>query len=238
MPLFAADIQPFDWQRILLSDNAPPVFLLEIAFRCVVTYLMVLGVLRLSGRRGVRQLSIFELSIILALGSAAGDAMFYDDVPLLHVLVVFVVVGGLYRLFNLLTERYPAFSDWLEGAPVLLIEDGELKYDTLQKQNLTQKELFGELRQYQVEHLGQVRRAYIEPTGEVSIYFFDDADVRPGLPIWPERKLDKRHRPEQAGPHACACCGHVQDLPKGTPAHCANCRHNQWIPAADSCRVT
>ena len=137
MPLFlAADITPFDWQRILLSENAPPLYLLEIAARCVVTYLLILGALRITGRRGVRQLSIFELSIILALGSAAGDAMFYDDVPLLHVTVVFVVVSALYVLFNRLTERFPSFSDWLEGTPILLVEDGQIKHGTPGRRHL------------------------------------------------------------------------------------------------------
>ncbi|GGG56296.1 DUF421 domain-containing protein [Hymenobacter glacieicola] len=235
--LLAADIQPFDWKRILISDNAPPLFLLEIALRCVVTYLLVLGALRVTGRRGVRQLSIFELSIILALGSAAGDAMFYDDVPLAHVAVVFVLISGLYLLFNWLTEQYPRFSDWLEGAPILLIEEGEIKFDALKKQNLTQKELFGELRQYQVEHLGQVRRAYIEATGNVSIYFFEDADVRPGLPIWPERIKQAQRRVEQAGEYACASCGHVQQLPRGGVAHCAVCHQDVWVPTCADKRV-
>ena len=156
--LLAAAIEPFDWQRLLWSADAPPAYLGEVVFRCVVTYLLTLAALRVTGRRGVRQLSIFELSIILALGSAAGDAMFYAEVPLMHVAVVFVVVPGLYWLFNRLTEWFPRFSDWFEGAPVLLVEDGRLNLANFRSLRLTQKELFGELRQQQVEHLGQVRR--------------------------------------------------------------------------------
>ncbi|RPD50395.1 DUF421 domain-containing protein [Hymenobacter sediminis] len=235
--LLASPIEPFDWKRIFLSDDAPALFLLEIAFRCIVTYLMVLGALRVTGRRGVRQLSIFELSIILALGSAAGDAMFYDDVPLLHVAVVFVLVSALYLIFNRLTEQYPRFSDWLEGAPILLIEEGEIKIEALKNQNLTQKELFGELRQHQVEHLGQVRRAYIEATGNVSIYFFETEDVRPGLPIWPERVQQTQQRVAEAGAHACACCGHVQTLPRGGTANCVVCHKDKWISACTSKRL-
>lgn len=36
----------------------------------------------MTGRRGVRQMSLFEVLIILTLGSAAGDVAFYDDVPM------------------------------------------------------------------------------------------------------------------------------------------------------------
>ncbi len=235
--LLAADITPFDWQRMLWSANEPPLFLLEVALRCVLTYLMTIAALRVTGRRGVKQLSLFELSIILALGSAAGDTMLYDDTPLMHALVVFTMVSLLYYLFNRATEHFPRFSDFLEGAPVLLIEEGKICLESFQKQNLTQKELFGELRQLQVEHLGQVRRAYIEATGEMSVFFYADEDVRPGLPIWPERLTEKRRRVEQDGKFACAQCGQVQELPRGGQATCPECRHDEWTPAREETRV-
>lgn len=238
MLFLATPVEPFDWNRIFFSEDIPPLFLLEVAFRCVLTYLFIIGALRVTGRRGVRQLSLFELSIILALGSAAGDAMFYEDVPILHVFVVFVVVSCLYLLFNYLTERFPIFSDWLEGAPVLLVEDGRIHLENFTKQNLTQKELFGEMRQLQVEHLGQVRRAYIEATGDISLYFFENKDVRLGLPIWPERVADTHRRAQDAGAYACAQCAHVQELTRGEATKCTVCQHDAWVPACAALRIT
>ncbi|UPL48033.1 DUF421 domain-containing protein [Hymenobacter sublimis] len=235
--LLAASITPFDWNRILWSDDAPPLYLLEVAARCVFTYILTLGVLRITGRRGVKQLSLFELSIVLALGSAAGDAMFYDDVPLSHVVVVFAAVALMYVGFNRLTEHLPRFSDWLEGAPVLLVEEGVVNMSNFRKQRLNQKELFGELRQQQIEHLGQVRRVYIEATGEMSIFFFDDTDVRPGLPIWPERVDAAVRRVSEAGNFACAQCGTVQLLPRGGVATCPSCQCDKWVPTCDDKRV-
>lgn len=236
-PFIATDIIPFDWHRILWSDEAPPLFLLEVALRCVITYLLIIAALRVTGRRGVRQLSLFELSIILALGSAAGDTMLYDDTPVLHAVVVFVVVTALYRTFNWATEAYPRFSDWLEGKPVLLVEEGRICLDNFNRQNITQKELFGELRQVQVEQLGQVRRAYIEATGNFSIYFYEQEEVKPGLPIWPERLTQKQRRAEEAGDYACACCGQVEKLPRGGTAQCPVCRDDEWIAASEAKRV-
>jgi uncharacterized membrane protein YcaP (DUF421 family) len=218
MPLLAETITPFDWQRLLWTADAPPAFLFEVAFRCVAVYLLTLAALRITGRRGVRQLSLFELSIILALGSAAGDAMFYQDTALTHILVVFAVVMLLYIIFNRLTEYFPRFSDWLEGKPVKLIADGAIVDRALRNQNLTHKELFGELRQLQVEHLGQVRLAYIEATGQVSAYFYPDAEVRPGLPILPELLAAPLEVIAEAGTYACTECGQALEL---TPAPAA-----------------
>ena len=228
--LLAETVTPFDWQRLLWTAEAPPTFLFEVAFRCVVTYLVLLATLRITGRRGVRQLSIFELSIILALGSAAGDTMFYHDTPLLPVLLVFALVGAMYWLFNRLTEWFPRFSDWLEGVPVLLIDEGRVNTKNLDKLNLTQKELFGELRQQQVEHLGQVRRAYMEATGNLSAYFYAPDETQPGLPIWPELLADSRRRVAAAGPHACCKCGQVQEITQDADAICPVCQAEKWVP--------
>ena len=229
------DLIPFDWSRLFI-DDAPWLFLLEIALRSLVGYLLVLGALRVSGRRGVGQLSLFELSIVLALGSAAGDVMLYHDTPLLPTAVVFVVVMALYTLFNRLTEWFPRFSDWLEGRPVRLMLDGAILPEALNKQNLTQKELFSQLRLLQVEHLGQVRCAYIEATGRISIFFYPDAEVRPGLPIFPELLRDALKTIPEPGTYACTSCGCVAEWAAGQH-QCPMCGNACWLAASEAKRV-
>ena len=231
------DITPFDWQRMLLSDEAPPLFLAEVAVRSVAMYLLILAALRISGRRGVRQLSLFELTIILGLGSAAGDAMLYHDTPLLHALVVFGVVMALYVAFNRLTEKLPRFGDWLEGVPVLLVNEGRLDEKALQRERFTQKELFAELRQYQIEHLGQVRRAYLEPTGEVSVFFCEPAATRPGLPIWPDVLETAAGALPEAAAYACTTCGYVATWPPAARQACPVCGCARWLKASTERRV-
>jgi uncharacterized membrane protein YcaP (DUF421 family) len=236
--LFLADVTPFDWQRLWWPGEHPPLFGLEVVFRCVATYLMLLATLRITGRRSVKQLSLFELSLIIGLGSIAGDTMFYPEVPLSHAVIVFGVVIGLYILLNYLTEISPRFSDWMEGKETQLLLDGQLCWETFHQENLTHKELFGELRQQQVEHLGQVRAVYSEATGEISVFFYEDADVRPGLPIRPEELAKGRDTIEAAGSHACLNCGYVADLPPLPAFACPVCREGRWLPACTTRRVT
>ena len=185
LALLAADIAPFDWQRLFISNEAPLGFLGEVFVRSIFAFVLTIGALRITGKRGVRQLSLFEFGLILVLGSAAGDATFYHDVPLLYVVVVFGVVMALYTLFNYLIDKHPRLERIMEGAPELIITEGEIDLPAFNKASLTAQELFGQLRQHQVEHLGQVRRLYLEATGEVSVYFFEPQHERPGLPIWP-----------------------------------------------------
>ena len=81
----------FDLQRILFGD-APLLFALEIALRTAIMLVYSMFLLRLLGRRGLAQLSLFEFVLIIALGSAVGDPMFYPNVPVLHGLIVITVV--------------------------------------------------------------------------------------------------------------------------------------------------
>jgi uncharacterized membrane protein YcaP (DUF421 family) len=84
-------IQAFDWRRMLWGDE-PPLFLLEIVFRTMVIYGYTMALMRWLGSRTIGQLSSIEFLLVIALGSAVGDAMFYPDVPLLHAIAVITVV--------------------------------------------------------------------------------------------------------------------------------------------------
>lgn len=204
--------------------------------RTVVTYLL-LGALRITGRRSVKQLSLFELSIVIGLGSIAGDTMFYPEVPLSHALIVFGTVMGLYWGLNRLIEVWPRFSDWMEGKDVLLLCQGRLHWANFDQQNLTQKELFDELRQQQVEHLGQLKAVYSEASGELSLFFYEDDDVRPGLSTIPEELAGATEAITTASPHACVRCGHVETLQPAAAHACPVCRGKCWLPACTARRV-
>lgn len=231
-------IQPFDWQRIFLSEELPIAFLFEVAFRSTLMYVLIVLTLRVTGKRGVKQLSLFELTIILSLGSAAGDAMFYHDVALLHVLVVFAVVIVLYLGFNRLTEQSTQAERWLEGHSSCIIEEGILNMEAFKKENLTFQELFGEIRQQHVEHLGQVKKLYLEANGEISVFFYETEQVRSGMPILPEILAKPFQVILETGQYACNKCGQCQQHLPGQFYKCINCQNHLWLKACTAKRIT
>lgn len=133
-------------------------------------YLYTLALVRLLGKRGMAQLSPFEMVIIVALGSAVGDPMFYADIPLIHGMLVVTVVVGLERLIVRLTEKNQWLERVVESAPVLLVADGKILEAALDHEDLSEAELFMALRQNGIEQLGEVRLAYLEPSGHLSVY--------------------------------------------------------------------
>ncbi len=225
----------FDWHRFFLNDLSIT-FLGEVAVRVLFAYVVVFLFLKISGRRGIRQLSLFELVIVLTLGSASGDVTFYDDVPVLPVAMVFVVLLGLYRLTTFLTARSSRIAKWVEGEVITLIQDGLYKLDSLDGLNISEDEFFMELRQEGVEHLGQIRLALIELDGDISAYYYDREEVRPGLSVLPpEHRKDYTCVPAD-GLYACNHCGQTQRLQAKQQLACPRCQRSLWSLALTSRR--
>lgn len=227
----------FDLKQLLLGDEEWS-FLLETFFRTMIMFLVLLSGLRILGKRGVKQLSVFELVVIIGLGSAAGDPMFYKDVGLLPAIIVFGMVIGLYKLVTFLVGKNKKFEHIVEGKPVCLIHEGRFAIHNFEKEALAQDEFFAELRMAGVKHLGQVQQAYIETTGNLSIYFYPDEEVRYGLPILPELFEKRSQKIEKPGIHSCSFCGNTMELIPAEKNICPVCKRDKWIASLNSRRVT
>lgn len=201
----------FDWHQFLFGDQNWS-FLIETAFRSFAMFLVMLLGLTILGKRGVRQLSIFELVVIIGLGSAAGDPMFYKDVGILPAVIVFVVVISLYVLVTNLVGKSKKLEHLLEGKPVCLISEGRFSLKNFKKEPLAQDEFFAELRMQSVSHLGQVEQAIVETSGNISLFFYEESKVKFGLPIMPEDFDKKTVIITEEGYYACAFCGFTEEL--------------------------
>jgi uncharacterized membrane protein YcaP (DUF421 family) len=228
----------FELERLLMN-GLPYSFLLEVIFRCFVMYFIAILVLKLVGRRGIKQLSVFELVIILTLGSAAGDPLFYEDVGLIPAITVFVIILILYRTTTHIISKSKKIEEWLEGKPVILIENGEFSTEHFEKEDLAQDEFFAELRLRNVEHLGQVKLAILETNGQISVFFFEEKEVLYGLPITPKLFYEKLTTLEKDKIYACTFCGHThhQIVKSTSEMICENCKRREWALALNNKRV-
>ncbi len=228
----------FEPARLFMS-NLPPNFIWEVLFRCVVIYLSLMIILKLSGRRGIKQLSIFELVIILTLGSAAGDPLFYEDVGLIPAICVFIFILILYRITTYSISKSKNIQKWLEGEPVYLILNGEFAIDKFKKEAMAYDEFFAELRLRNISHLGQVDIAILETTGEISVFYLDDDKIKYGLPILPHTFNDKVEALNKEDFYACRFCGNIQKNKENMEkCICNKCGKVDWVKAINEKRVS
>ncbi len=227
-------IEVLDLQRMLFGDH-PPLFLVEIIVRTLIVYLYTLLLLRLLGSRTIGQLSTVEFLLVIALGSAVGDAMFYPDVPLLHALLVVTAVVLANKVLDIAMARSKRAEHVIDGTPRQAIRDGVIDRKFIHGATLSTSELFQQLRHKGVEHLGQVAGAYVEPDGVLTV--FRHKDERPGLPIAPPWEIEEPVKIPAGAPVkdpllACRRCGTLAEPERGVaPAACPACRHEVWTPA-------
>ena len=225
----------FEWKRLLFNE-LPVSFLIEVLARTFIMFIVILATLRLSGKRGVKQISIFEIVIIIALGSAAGDPMFYHDVGIVPAILVFVVIIALYRAVTTLVAKSKKFENLIEGQPVYLVREGKFSIKDFSKEAVSQDEFFAELRMNSVEHLGQVKTAILETSGEMSVYYFPDEEVRYGLPLLPDHYRNQSNLIVEKGVYSCTFCGNTEELMPGV-ATCKVCSKDVWIAAIKTIRI-
>jgi uncharacterized membrane protein YcaP (DUF421 family) len=231
------NIQLFDWYRIFRSENIPLAYVGEIAFRTTVMFLFLVVALKFLSKRGVKQLSVFELAILIALGSATGDPMFYPDIPVTHGIAVLVIVIVLYRTITGITGKSKKMEVLLEGKPICLLDEGRINYENYKAVGLPYDKFFAELRLRGIDHLGQVKKAYLETSGEISVYMFADDEVRHGLPIYPELLENALEEPDSGKNYACIYCGEVQTVDSKN-YNCLVCSNSRWLQPKSDRRVS
>lgn len=204
-------------------------FIPEIVIRTIIMFLIILVFLRLIGKRGVKQLSVFELVVIIGLGSAAGDPMIYKEIGVITTLTAFAIILICYKILTNLVFRYKPMEHLVEGKPITIIKDGLFEINNFKKETLSKDEFFMELRLKGIYHLGQVSCAILEISGEISVYYFDDEEIKYGLPILPEYETKIVYKPSAGEFYSCLFCGFTLNFLEETSCHCPRCKKNEWL---------
>ena len=143
--------------------------LLEIFLRGTLMYLGLVAILRFLLRRQAGSVGIADLLLIVVLADAAQNG-FSDDYRSITegLLLVLTIVFWDFAL-DWLSFHVPAFRKLMRAPPILLVSDGKTLKHNMRKEALSDDELMSELRQQGIEKLEDVRRAYMEDDGHISI---------------------------------------------------------------------
>jgi uncharacterized membrane protein YcaP (DUF421 family) len=141
----------------------------EFVLRGVIVYVFVLVVLRLTGKRQIGQMAPFDLVLLLILSNAVQNAMNGGDNSVLAGMVSAVTLVGVNWIVGLITYKSKVAERLVEGAPELLVHNGKLAPTALSRAKLTEHELMSALRQNGCGSLLDVRAAFLENDGSISV---------------------------------------------------------------------
>jgi uncharacterized membrane protein YcaP (DUF421 family) len=140
-----------------------------IILRTLAVYLVILVGLRLSGKREIGQMTVFDLVVLLLIANAVQNAMVGPDTSLLGGIVAAVVLLALNALIARLRLKWPLLRRWVEGTPTLLVLHGKIIPEHIRREGIDEETLLAALREHGVAEIGEVEMAVLEIDGSISV---------------------------------------------------------------------
>jgi uncharacterized membrane protein YcaP (DUF421 family) len=142
---------------------------LGIIIRTIVVYIVILVGLRLSGKREIGQMTVFDLVVLLLIANAVQNAMVGPDTSLIGGVLAAAVLLGANALVARLRLRWPRLRRWVEGTPTLLVLHGEVIPAHMRREEIDEETLLEALREHGVGEISGVEMAVLEIDGSISV---------------------------------------------------------------------
>ncbi|MEX2219746.1 MAG: YetF domain-containing protein [Phycisphaerales bacterium] len=143
---------------------------MDAVLRAAAVYVLLLIVLRASGRRTLGELTAFDFVLVLIIGEATQQALVGRGYSLTNAAVVIVTLVGLDIVISLVKRRWAAADRWIDGVPMVLVEDGRPLKDRMRKARVDEADVMAAARGSRgLERMSQVKWAVLETSGEISI---------------------------------------------------------------------
>ncbi len=164
-----------DWQHVFLPD----ISIVEMVLRGTLVYVALLVILRLMPSRQVGAVGISDLLVIVLFANAAQNAMVTHYTSVTDGLVLLATIIFWSHVLNWLSYKFPRLQRFLTPPPLLLVKDGQVLEQNMDKGLISKRELMSLLRQQGVHSLTEVKKAYIEGDGQISISTADSKKEDP-----------------------------------------------------------
>ncbi|MFL5743975.1 MAG: DUF421 domain-containing protein [Niastella sp.] len=220
------DIHLYDLYRILFG-NAPILFLVEIVIRSVITYIILLAVIRGLGKRMSGQLSFTEMAVMLMLGAIVSSSMQIPDRGIVEGCFVLLLVLLIQRFITRNMFKSARLEDKILGKMFLLVKDGVLQTKELSREYISRTQIFAALRSKSIINLGMVKRLYIETSGAFTMYTYENE--RAGLSLLPREDEDLFNSQQLVKDKmVCNICGEIYEVTQ-VPEICDNCHSKEFV---------
>jgi uncharacterized membrane protein YcaP (DUF421 family) len=143
---------------------------MEMVFRALAIYLILLVVFKVAGRRALLQMTSFDLILLLIISEATQQALLGNDFSVTGAMITIVTLVVVDILFGLTKKTFAGAEDVLDGSPVILVENGMPLADKLRKVDVSCDDILVAARQNQgITEFSKIKYAILERNGHISI---------------------------------------------------------------------
>lgn len=141
-----------------------------IFIRTVLIYILLLAVMRFSGKRQIGEIQISELVTTFLLSDIASYPLTDPGISLLNAVVPILTIIPLEIIFSFLATKNNRIKKILDGNPSIVILHGKVQKKEMSRVRLSMDDLLCELRLKDVSSVADVDYAILEHNGQISVF--------------------------------------------------------------------
>lgn len=165
--------------------------LVIISFRTVLLYVLLVIILRIMGKREVGELGVIDVVVFIIMAEVAAFALDSPDSNLLQSIVPMILLLFIQLISSFFSLKSKKFRDIVDGDPTVIIRAGVIMESEMRKQRYNLDDLFQQLREQQIGSIHEVSFAYLEPSGNLSVFTHEDS--QPVLSLISDGVIQKSH---------------------------------------------
>ena len=143
---------------------------MEIVLRAGAIYLLVLLLLRLSGKRTMAQLTTFDFVLLLIISEVTQQAILGNDFSVVGAALAMLTLIVLNRMSDTISWKWPRFDRLVNDGALVIVEHGEPNAELMAMSRLDVDEVLEQARSSQgIERMDQIKYAILERTGSISV---------------------------------------------------------------------
>lgn len=152
----------------IIGSNAQTIAWWQMVVRGTLIFFYTLILVRVGGRRIFGKYTSFDIVLAVILGSIMSRALTANArfIPAMATATALVI---LHRLLAVASKHSASFARMVKGSAVLLVKNGRVRKRALEKTNMTRRDLMEALRTQGDAELKDVKAAYLERSGQVSV---------------------------------------------------------------------
>jgi uncharacterized membrane protein YcaP (DUF421 family) len=154
-----------DWQELFGLSVSP----WELIIRGSAVYWFLVLVFRFVLRRDTGSVGMADILLLVIIADAAQNAMAGEYRSITDGFVLISTIIGWNLLIDRLSYRSPTIRRFFEPDQVPLVRDGRVVWRNLRREHIAEAELMSKLREQGVGDVKDVKSAYFEPDGQISV---------------------------------------------------------------------
>jgi len=135
----------------------------------VIAYIVIVAMLRISGKRTLAKMNAFDLVVTVALGSTLATVLLSTDVSAVRGAVAMALLVLAQFVVATLSTRSEAFQAFVKSRPRLLLENGVMDRAALRDERVATEEVLAAARAGGYARLEDVGYVVLETDGSFSV---------------------------------------------------------------------